>query len=168
MLHIHFILNCLGLSDSAMEVAFLEIVSTRRFVGLTFGNRIPDVKTIFNFGRLIETNELVPLIFERVNANLSRKGLMLEEGKIMDATIIAVPSATKNGTRERDSMVNDTKKVNQWRFGMNAHIVVSADRDAAHRPCRRQLWPSSHPARTHRCTDPGRLGHDATRSSGTP
>ena len=132
MLRIHLMQNWFGLSDPAMEEALYEIVSMRRFAGLSLSDGIPDETTILNFRRLIETNELAPRIFERVNAHLSRKGLMLKQGTIVDATIIAAPSSTKNGKRERDPEMHQTKKGNQWHFGMKAHIGVDADSGLVH------------------------------------
>jgi len=96
MLRVHLIQNWFGLSDPAMEEAPYEIVSMRRFAGLSLEKGIPDETTVLNFRRLIESNELAPLIFDRINAHLSRKGLLLKRGTIVDATIIAAPSSTKN------------------------------------------------------------------------
>lgn len=132
MLRIHLMQHWFGLSDPAMEEALYEIVSMRHFAGLSLDGAIPDETTILNFRRLIETNELALLIFERVNTHLSRKGLMLKRGTIVDATIIAAPSSTKNAEGERDPDMAQTKKGNQWYFGMKAHIGVDADSGLVH------------------------------------
>jgi IS5 family transposase len=92
MLRVHLMQNWFGLSDPAMEEALYEITPMRTFAGLTLTKAIPDETTILNFRHLLEANELAPEILRRVNAYLSRKGLMLKRGSIVDATIIAAPS----------------------------------------------------------------------------
>lgn len=131
MLRVHLMQNWFGLSDPAMEEALYEISSMRKFARLTL-QAIPDETTILNFRRLIENNELAPMIFDRVNALLTRKGLMLKRGSIVDATIIAAPSSTKNADGERDPEMHQTKKGNQWYFGMKAHIGVDTDSGFVH------------------------------------
>ena len=131
MLRVHLMQNWFGLSDPAMEEALYEIVSMRKFAGLRF-KAIPDETTILNFRRLIETNELAPMIFDKVNAHLTRKGLMLKRGTIVDATIISAPSSTKNAEGERDPEMHQTKKGNNWHFGMKAHIGVDTDSGLVH------------------------------------
>jgi IS5 family transposase len=132
MLRVHLLQNWFGLSDPAMEEALYEIASMRQFARLTLTQPIPDETTILNFRRLLETNELAPQIFERVNAYLSRKKLLLKRGSIVDATIIAAPSSTKNADGERDPEMHQTKKGNQWHFGMKAHIGVDVDSGFVH------------------------------------
>lgn len=132
MLRVHLMQNWFGLSDPAMEEALYEIVSMRTFARLSLTQPIPDETTILNFRRLIEDNQLAPKILEQVNAYLSRKGLMLKRGSIVDATIIAAPSSTKNAEGERDPEMHQTKKGNQWYFGMKAHIGVDTDSGLVH------------------------------------
>ena len=132
MLRVHLMQNWFGLSDPAMEEALYEITPMRTFAGLTLTKAIPDETTILNFRHLLEANELAPEILSRVNAYLSRKGLMLKRGSIVDATIIAAPSSTKNAEGERDPEMHQTKKGNQWHFGMKAHIGVDADSELVH------------------------------------
>jgi IS5 family transposase len=132
MLRVHLMQNWFGLSDPAMEEALYEIGSMRLFAKLSLTQAIPDETTILNFRRLIETNELAPAIFDKVNAHLTRKGLMLKRGSIVDATIIAAPSSTKNATGERDPEMHQTKKGNQWHFGMKAHVGVDVDSGLVH------------------------------------
>ena len=132
MLRVHLMQNWFGLSDPAMEEALYEITPMRAFAGLTLTKAIPDETTILNFRHLLEANELAPEILARVNAYLSRKGLMLKRGSIVDATIIAAPSSTKNADGERDPEMHQTKKGNQWHFGMKAHIGVDADSGLVH------------------------------------
>lgn len=132
MLRVHLMQNWFGLSDPAMEEALYEITSMRQFARLTLTQSIPDETTILNFRRLLETNELAPEIFARVNRYLGRKGLLLKRGSIVDATIIAAPSSTKNAEGERDPEMHQTKKGNQWYFGMKAHIGADADSGLVH------------------------------------
>ena len=132
MLRVHLMQNWFGLSDPAMEEALYEITPMRTFAGLTLTKAIPDETTILNFRHLLEEYELAPEILRRVNAYLSRKGLMLKCGSIVDATIIAAPSSTKNAEGERDPEMHQTKKGNQWYFGMKAHIGVDADSGLVH------------------------------------
>lgn len=132
MLRVHLMQNWFGLSDPAMEEALYEIGSMRGFAGLSLTEPIPDETTILNFRRLIEQNELAPMILDQVNAHLALKGLMLKRGSIVDATIIAAPSSTKNSQGQRDPEMHQTKKGNQWYFGMKAHIGVDTDSGLVH------------------------------------
>jgi IS5 family transposase len=132
MLRIHLMQNWFGLSDPGMEEALYENAPMRAFAGLSLNRPIPDETTILNFRHLLEQYELAPAIFERVNAYLSRKGLMLKRGSIVDATIISAPSSTKNTEGERDPEMHQTKKGNQWYFGMKAHIGVDVDSGLVH------------------------------------
>lgn len=132
MLRVHLMQNWFGLSDPAMEEALYEIGSMRGFCRLSLTEPIPDETTILNFRRLIEQNELAPMILDQVNAHLARKGLMLKRGSIVDATILAAPSSTKNAQGKRDPEMHQTKKGNQWYFGMKAHIGVDTDSGLVH------------------------------------
>lgn len=132
MVRVHLMQNWFGLSDPAMEEALYEIGSMRGFAGLTLTEPIPDETTILNFRRIIEGNELAPMILDKVNGHLARKGLMLKRGSIVDATIIAAPSSTKNAEKKRDPEMHQTKKGNQWYFGMKAHIGVDTDSGLVH------------------------------------
>ena len=96
MLRVHLLQQWYALSDPAMEEALYEIPTLRRFAGLGGRDAIPDETTILNFRRLLETHGLAAQLFERVNAHLARKGQSLRAGTIVDATIIAAPSSTKN------------------------------------------------------------------------
>jgi IS5 family transposase len=118
--------NWFALSDPAMEEALYEIASLRAFAHLSLGEAIPDEATILNFRHLLEANDLADDILKAVNAHLARKGLLLKRGSIVDATIIAAPSSTKNAEGKRDPEMHQTKKGNQWHFGMKAHIAVDA------------------------------------------
>jgi IS5 family transposase len=125
MLRIHFMQQWYALSDPAMEDALYEIESMRRFAGIELNeDAIPDESTILQFRRLLEKHSLAPKLLEAVNAHLIAKGLLLRQGTIVDATIIAAPSSTKNASGKRDPEMHSTKKGNQWHFGMKAHIGV--------------------------------------------
>ena len=132
MLRIHFIQQWFGLSDLAMEEALFETTLYREFVGLTSVERIPDRVSILRFRHLLEEHQLAEQILATVNATLSGKGLMLREGTVVDATLIAAPSSTKNKDGERDPEMHQTKKGNQWHFGMKAHIGVDAESGLVH------------------------------------
>jgi transposase, IS5 family len=132
MLRVHLMQNWFALSDPAMEEALYEIASLRAFARLSLGEPIPDETTILNFRHLLEANDLAEDILKAVNAHLARKGLLLKRGSIVDATIIAAPSSTKNAQGERDPEMHQTKKGNQWHFGMKAHIAVDADSGLVH------------------------------------
>jgi IS5 family transposase len=132
MLRVHLMQNWFALSDPAMEEALYEIASLRNFAGLKLSESIPDETTILNFRHMLEEYELAEDILKQVNALLARKGLLLKRGSIVDATIIAAPSSTKNADGERDPEMHQTKKGNQWHFGMKAHIGVDADSGLVH------------------------------------
>ena len=132
MLRIHFLQQWYALSDPAMEEALYDTPVMRRFARLSGLDNVPDETTILNFRRLLETHGLAESIFERVNAHLARKGQSLKAGTIVDATIIAAPSSTKNQDGERDPEMHQTKKGNQWHFGMKAHIGVDEESGLVH------------------------------------
>lgn len=132
MLRVHLMQNWFGLSDPAMEEALYEITPMRVFARLTLNGPIPDETTILNFRRLLETNDLALDMLARINAHLTRKGLMLKRGSIVDATIIAAPSSTKNETGKRDPEMHQARKGKQWYFGMKAHIGVDTDSGLVH------------------------------------
>lgn len=124
MLRVHCLQLFYNLSDPGMEDALYEIESMRRFAGLRLSERIPDETTILNFRHFLERHGLGKVIFEAVNRHLADAGLVLKEGTIVDATIIAAPSSTKNQAQARDPEMHQTKKGNQWHFGMKLHIGV--------------------------------------------
>jgi transposase, IS5 family len=132
ILRVHLMQNWFALSDPAMEEALYEIASLRSFARLNLTEPIPDETTILNFRHLLEENDLAEDILKLVNAHLARKGLLLKRGSIVDATIIAAPSSTKNNSGERDPEMHQTKKGNQWHFGMKAHIAVDAESGLVH------------------------------------
>ena len=132
MLRIHCLQQWYTLSDPAMEDALYEISSMRLFANLSLDKPIPDHTTIMNFRHLLEKHNLGRQIFYDVNQWLAEAGVLLKEGTLMDATIIEAPSSTKNKTGERDPEMHQTKKGNQWHFGLKAHIGVDARTGLTH------------------------------------
>ena len=133
MLRIHFMQQWFGLSDPAMEEALHDVPLYCDFAQLDPGqSRLPDETTILRFRHLLEKHKLSGLVFESINEILAAKGMLLKKGTVVDATIIAAPSSTKNGSGKRDPEMHQTKKGNQWHFGMKAHIGVDADSGIVH------------------------------------
>ncbi len=132
MLRIHCLQLWWNLSDPAMEEELHERPLYRRFAGLDGAPRLPDESTILRFRHLLEKHELAPKVLAAINATLAQQGLMLKTGTIVDASIIAAPSSTKNRKGERDPEMHQTKKGNQWHFGMKAHIGVDAESGLVH------------------------------------
>ena len=133
MLRIHLLQQWYGLSDPAAEDALYEITSMRQFTGLSLArDRIPDESTILQFRHLLERHQLAEALFAEVNGYLKDKGLMLRRGTLVDATIIDAPSSTKNKARQRDPEMHQTRKGNQWYFGMKAHIGSDLDSALVH------------------------------------
>ena len=132
MLRIHCVQLFYNLSDPGMEDLLYEAESVRRFVGLNLMEALPDETTILNFRHLLERHQLGQGLLEEINAHLESQGLRLREGTIVDASIIEAPSSTKNRCRKRDPEMHQTKKGNQWYFGMKAHIGVDADTGIVH------------------------------------
>ncbi len=133
MLRIHLLQQFFGHSDPAMEEALHDIPLYREFAQLDAGiTRLPDESTILRFRHMLEQNDLGVQILAAVNAKLIDRGLLLKTGTVVDATLIAAPSSTKNSTGERDLEMHQTKKGNQWHFGMKAHIGVDAESGLVH------------------------------------
>ncbi|MBU2762881.1 IS5 family transposase [Acidithiobacillus caldus] len=125
MLRIHFLQQWYAYSDPSMEEALYEIPLLRQFVGIDLGRDfVPDETTILKFRRLLEQQGLAAAIFAEVQAVLRENGLVLAEGKMVDATLIHAPSSTKNREHKRDPEMHQTKKGNQWYFGMKAHVAT--------------------------------------------
>jgi len=133
MLRIHLMQNWYSYSDPAMEEALYEIAPLRRFAGLSLARgSVPDETTILNFRRLLETHGLAPKVLATINAYLSDKGLLLRQGTIVDATIIHAAPSTKNKAKARDPEMHQTRKGQQWYFGMKAHIGVDVEGGLVH------------------------------------
>ena len=133
MLRIHFLQQWFNLSDPAMEEALYDTPMFREFAQLDIGeDNLPDESTILRFRHMLETHHLSGQILATVNAMLTARGLLLKQGTVVDATLIAAPSSTKNQDGERDPQMHQTKKGNQWYFGMKAHAGVDADSGLVH------------------------------------
>jgi transposase, IS5 family len=133
MLRLHFMQQWFGLSDPAMEEALHDVPLYREFAGLdNWTTRLPDESTILRFRHLLEKHKLAAQILALINEMLRDKGLMLRAGTVVDATLIAAPSSTKNAGGQRDPEMHQTKKGNQWHFGMKAHIGADAESGLVH------------------------------------
>ena len=130
-LRVHLLQNWFGYSDPAMEEALYETTILRQFAGLSL-ERIPDETTILNFRRLLERHELAAGILAVINGYLGDRGLSLRQGTIVDATLIHAPSSTKNKDGKRDPEMHQTKKGNQYYFGMKAHIGADSESGLVH------------------------------------
>ena len=125
MLRIYFLQQWFNLADPAVEDALYESAVMRAFVGIDLGQEpVPDETTVCKFRHLLEAHHLGGAMLEAVNVHLESKGLRITTGTIVDATIIAAPSSTKNQSGERDAEMKQTKKGGQWYFGMKAHVGV--------------------------------------------
>jgi len=133
MLRMSFLQQWYALADEALEDAIYDSQALRTFAGIDLSvEGVPDATTLLHFRHLLEEHELTQRIFEEVGALLAEKKLTLREGTIVDATMIAAPSSTKNERRERDPQMQQAKKGHQWYFGMKAHLGGDADSGLAH------------------------------------
>jgi len=133
MLRVYFVQNWFGLSDEGVEEGIIDSMALRHFCRCHTGaDKVPDATTLLKFRHLLEAHELTAGILQQVNQWLSGKGLMMKEGTLMDATLIAAPSSTKNSSGKRDPEMHQTKKGNQWYFGMKGHIGVDMQSGAVH------------------------------------
>jgi IS5 family transposase len=127
MLRIYFLQQWFNLSDPAVEEALYDSRAMRGFVGIDLGREpVPDETTVCRFRHLLETHELGHQLFAKVQRHLAANGLRIATGTIVDATIINAPSSTKNADKARDPEMHQTKKGNQWYFGMKAHFGVDS------------------------------------------
>jgi IS5 family transposase len=127
MLRIYFLQQWFNLSDPGVEEALYDSLAMRRFVGIDLGREpVPDETTMCRFRHLLERHDLGRRLFEAVQRHLAEKGLKVATGTIVDATIISAPSSTKNAQKARDPEMHQTKKGNQWYFGMKAHVGVDS------------------------------------------
>lgn len=133
MLRIYFLQQWYGLADEALEDAIYDSQAMRTFAGIDLSvESVPDATTLLKFRHLLERHELTKRIFEEVGILLSERRLLMREGTIVDATIIAAPSSTKNAKKKRDPEMHQVKKGNEWHFGMKAHIGVDAQSGLIH------------------------------------
>jgi IS5 family transposase len=133
MLRIYFLQQWFNLSDPAVEEALYDSLAMRSFVGIDLGREpVPDETTACNFRHLLEKHEIGRQLFEQVHVHLEAQGIKVSKGTIVDATIISAPSSTKNADKSRDPDMHQTKKGNQWYFGMKAHIGVDSKTKVIH------------------------------------
>ena len=133
MLRIHFIQHWFNLADLACEEALYDSASLRRFVGIDLGcEPVPDATTMLRFRRLLNANKLGEALFARVGKELQARGIKVNTGTIVDATIIGAPSSTKNTDKARDPEMHQTRKGQQWYFGMKLHIGVDSQTGLSH------------------------------------
>ena len=133
MLRIYFLQQWFNLSDPGVEEALYDSLAMRSFVGIDLGREpVPDETTACKFRHLLETHEIGRQLFEQVHVHLEKRGIKVAKGTIVDATIISAPSSTKNASGERDPDMHQTKKGNQWYFGMKAHIGVDSKTKVIH------------------------------------
>jgi IS5 family transposase len=133
MLRIHLLQHWFNLADAACEEALYDSAALRAFAGIDLGREpVPDATTILKFRHLLERHNLGQAIFAEVGRILQQRGLKLSAGTIVDATIIAAPSSTKNSEHQRDPEMKQTRKANQWHFGMKVHIGADSKTGLVH------------------------------------
>lgn len=133
MLRIYFLQQWFNLSDPAMEDALYDIESLRRFAGIEWGqDEVPDETTILKFRHLLERHGLTKKLFRKINEHLEQRGLLMRQGTIVDATIMAAPTSTKNASGSRDPEMSSTRKGNEWYFGMKLHVGADSTSGVAH------------------------------------
>ncbi len=133
MLRMYVAQQCFGLSDEGIEDAIYDSQAIRAFVGIDLNREsAPDATTLLKFRHLLEAKGLTKKIFDTINGHLAEKGLMMREGTIVDATLIAAPPSTKNKDGKRDPEMHQSKKGNDWHFGMKAHVGVDAASGLVH------------------------------------
>ena len=136
MLRTYFVQQWFNLSDPGVEEALYDSAALRRFVGVDLGRApAPDETSVCRFRHLLETHDLGGAVLDAVNHHLASKGIRITTGTIVDATIIHAPSSTKNQSGERDPEMHQTRKGNQWYFGMKAHIGVDSREGVVHSVC---------------------------------
>lgn len=129
----YFVQQWYGLADEAVEDALYDSQALRNFCGINLAKEsVPDATTLMGFRHLLEANQLPQAILKEVNTLLKERGLLMNRGTLVDATLIAAPSSTKNEKRERDPDMHQTKKGNQWHFGMKAHIGADDESGLVH------------------------------------
>jgi IS5 family transposase len=133
MLRIYFLQHWYGLADEALEDALYDSQALRGFAGIDLAvATVPDATTVLNFRHWLEQRNLTKVLFDEVGAMLEERGLLMRQGTIVDATIIAAPPSTKNKQKSRDPEMHQTRKGNQWYFGMKAHIGVDVASGVVH------------------------------------
>src|SRR5215469_1727732 len=133
MLRIYFLQQWFNLSDPAVEEALYDSVVMRQFVGIDLGHEpVPDETTVCKFRHLLEQHQLGEKILGTINLHLQARGVRITTGTIVDATILHAPTSTKNREQQRDPEMHQTKKGNQWFFGMKAHVGVDSKTKIIH------------------------------------
>jgi IS5 family transposase len=133
MLRMYLLQIWFNLSDEGMEDALYDIQPMRQFVGINLMTEaVPDATTLLKFRHMLEKNGIAKKLFDELKGELTRSGKMMKEGTIVDATIFDAPSSIKNEKKERDPEMHQTKKGNQWYFGMKGHIGVDAESGLVH------------------------------------
>jgi IS5 family transposase len=133
MLRIYFLQQWYGLADEALEDALYDSQALRGFAGIDLAvEAVPDATTVLHFRHWLESHDLTKVLFDEIGAMLEERGLLMRQGTIVDATILAAPSSTKNKEKARDPEMHQTKKGNQWYFGMKAHIGVDVASGVVH------------------------------------
>jgi transposase, IS5 family len=133
MLRVYFLQQWYGLADEALEDALYDSQALRGFASIDLAvDAVPEATTILNFRHWLERHGLTRVLFDEVGAMLAERGLLMRQGTIVDATIIAAPPSTKNKDKARDPEMHQTKKGNQWHFGMKAHIGVDIASGVVH------------------------------------
>jgi len=133
MLRLYFLQQWYHLADEALEDAVYDSQALRAFIGIDLGvESVPDATTLLKFRHLLEKHALTQKIFETINGVLAERGLLLNRGTVVDATIINAPSSTKNREKARDPEMHQTRKGKQWYFGQKAHIGVDAETGVVH------------------------------------
>jgi IS5 family transposase len=133
MLRIYCLQLWFNLSDPAVEDALYDSVSMRRFAGIDLGEEpVPDETTVCRFRHLLERHGLGEKLFQQVHRHLERQGIRISTGTIVDATIISAPSSTKNQQKARDPDMHQTRKGQQWYFGMKGHFGVDSQTKVIH------------------------------------
>jgi transposase, IS5 family len=133
MLRMYLVANWFNLGDEACEDALYDIPAFRDFCRIDLGReRVPDATTLLNFRHLLEEHQIGAALFAKVGELLLANGMKLSGGTIVDATLIAAPPSTKNQEQSRDPEMHQSKKGNQWYFGMKLHIGVDSDSGLVH------------------------------------
>ena len=133
MLRMYFVQQWYGLADEAVEDAIYDSQALRNFMGIDLSQQsVPDATTLMGFRHLLEANDLTQAMLIEVNAMLIERGLLMSKGTLVDATLIAAPTSTKNKEHRRDPEMHQAKKGNEWHFGMKAHIGVDKDSGLVH------------------------------------
>lgn len=161
MLRMYFVQHWFNLANEACEEALLDSTALRDFVGIDLGReRVPDGTTLLKFRRLLEKHQLGERLFATVGQVLQARGLKVGTGTIVDATIIGAPSSTKNADKARDPEMQQTRKGQQWFFGMKMHIGVDSANQVA-------AMPHAFLRRSHDADSACALCCLATRGSGS-